>query len=115
MTKDDLQKVREALETAQEYVEAELRDRQELYGKYPQMAYKYQTEQRDFDECKAALAIIDAALAQTEQEPDDWQQYAQEGENAQRCIERHRKEHEALIALLANARRPYSDNETLKL
>lgn len=47
--------------------------------------------------------------------PDNWQQYAQDGENAQQCIERHRKEQDALLTLLANARRPYSDNEEMKL
>jgi hypothetical protein len=48
-------------------------------------------------------------------EADNWRQYAKDGENAQQCIERHRKEHDALLTLLKNASRPYSDNEELKL
>ena len=35
---------------------------------------------------------------------DNWQQYAKEGETAQACIERHRREHESLLRLLAQAR-----------
>lgn len=48
-------------------------------------------------------------------EPDNWQQYAKDGENAQQCIERHRKERDILLELLKTARRPYSDNEEMKL
>lgn len=36
--------------------------------------------------------------------PNNWQQYAKPGENAQACIERHRAEHDSLLSLLAQAR-----------
>lgn len=35
---------------------------------------------------------------------DNWQQYAKESENAQQCIERHRKEQDALLELLRQAK-----------
>jgi hypothetical protein len=48
-------------------------------------------------------------------EPDNWQQYAKEGETAQACIERHRREQDALLKLLAQARTPLSDHEIIAL
>lgn len=35
-------------------------------------------------------------------EPDNWQQYAKEGENAQQCIERHRAELDGFMTLYIN-------------
>jgi hypothetical protein len=42
------------------------------------------------------------ARAVPQEEPtDNWQQYAKDGETAQRCIERHRSEQDALLNLLS--------------
>jgi hypothetical protein len=49
----------------------------------------------EVDEARASLAVPQA-------EPtDNWQQYAKDGETAQRCIERHRSEQDALLNLLS--------------
>ena len=44
-----LRQALDALEDAGEYAEYELRDRKELYQNYPNMAYKYRTEQASVD------------------------------------------------------------------
>ena len=44
-------------------------------------------------------------------EPDNWQQYAKDGETAQAVIERHRGEQDALLTLLAKARQQASPAE----
>jgi hypothetical protein len=48
------------------------------------------------------LAGLEAALAATPQAADNWQQYAKEGENAQKCIERHRTELHDFMTLYVN-------------
>ena len=63
---------------------------------------------------REAIAAALSAAAEPVKE-DNWRQYAKDGENAQQCIERQRKEQDALLTLLKNSRRPYSDNEEMKL
>lgn len=46
---------------------------------------------------------------------DNWQQYAKEGETAQACIERHRREQDSLLKLLAQAREPLTDQQIISL
>lgn len=62
-----------------------------------------------FTEALDQLAAAPAVSAPAEETAGDWamgdwQQYAKEGETAQACIERHRREHESLLRLLAQAR-----------
>lgn len=65
------------------------------------------------DIVRALAAIIRAAYGV--RVLDDWQQYAKEGENAQACIERHRREQDGLLKLLAQAREPLTDQEVIAL
>jgi len=46
---------------------------------------------------------------------DNWRQYAREGETAQVCIERHRREQDSLLKLLAQAREPLTDQQIISL
>lgn len=46
---------------------------------------------------------------------DTWRQYAKEGETAQACIERHRREQDSLLKLLAQAREPLTDQQIIAL
>lgn len=56
---------------------------------------------RAFGERTKKANIVRAAIQAA---TGDWQQYAKEGENAQQCIERHRREQDSLLKLLAEAR-----------
>lgn len=63
--------------------------------------------QEDLARLRAAWEASSPAAApapQAEQVGDNWQQYAGDGETAQACIERHRREHDALLSLLAKER-----------
>lgn len=75
---------------------------------------------------KYRQAFIYAALSSTPTQGDDgntgvpasdnWQQYAKAGETALACIERHRREQDGLMKLLAHARgEPLPDHEIIAL
>lgn len=53
---------------------------------------------------KAADEMAQSTVAAQQPRAEGWHQYAKEGETAQDCIERHRKEQDALMTLLANSR-----------
>lgn len=46
---------------------------------------------------------------------DNWQQYAKDGETAQACIERHRREQDTLLKLLAQSREPLTSEQIIAL
>lgn len=61
---------------------------------------------------EAALRRLNAGVPAS----DNWQQYAKAGETALACIERHRREQDGLMKLLAHARgEPLPDHEIIAL
>ena len=70
------------------------------------------------DELRAAMSEHPAGVktgAPERETADNWQQYAREGETAQACIERHRREQDYLLKLLAQAREPLTDQQIIAL
>lgn len=64
----------------------------------------------------AFARVIEAAHGIGVPPSDDWRQYAKDGETAQACIERHRREQDGLMKLLAHARgEPLSAEEIIAL
>lgn len=55
-------------------------------------------------EAKSGISLCIKCGAIERKAKDNWRQYAKPGESAQACIERHRKEHDALLELLKQAR-----------
>ena len=64
---DDTALLREALEAlddAQGYIEAELNDRMDLYKGYPNLAYKYESEQRSLQQNQEAITALRERLGE---------------------------------------------------
>ncbi len=54
----------EALDDAQGHIEAELNDRMDLYKGYPNLAYKYESEQRSLQQNQEAITALRERLGE---------------------------------------------------